>query len=276
MKKINIALAQMAIMTGDKSHNLRIIENICSNAREKNTELIIFPELSVTGYVCRDHFYQLAEHINGPSIDYVKKIAKENNMLIIFGMPTIGRVKNVIYNSSIVVRPDGEIYSYGKLYLPTHSVFEEKRYFRPGNKVKSFDVKGLNIGMSICYDLYFPEIYRILALEGAELVICISVSPSTRKEYFETLIKARAIENGIFMALVNRVGIEDGLNFWGGSQIVGPNGDIIRKGPYYDEEETIYCNVDLRELGKTRPFIPTLRDLRPEIIDELSNVYHAL
>jgi predicted amidohydrolase len=150
-------------------------------------------------------------------------------------MPTIGRIKNVIYNSSIIVSPDEEIYSYDKLYLPTHSVFEEKRYFRPGTKVNTFDVKGLKIGMSICYDLYFPEIYRILALKGAELVICISASPSTRKEYFETLIKARAIENGIFMVLVNRVGIEDGLNFWGGSQIVGSNGDIIRKGPYYDE-----------------------------------------
>ena len=100
-------------------------------------------------------------------------------MLIVFGMPTVGKVKNVIYNSSIIVSPDEEIYSYDKLYLPTHSVFEEKRYFRPGNKVKTFDVKGLKIGMSICYDLYFPEIYRILTLEGSELVICISASPST-------------------------------------------------------------------------------------------------
>lgn len=273
MKGINVGLAQIATKTGDKNHNLRIIENICSTAREKNTEIMIFPELAVTGYVCRDHFYQLAEQINGPSVNYVKRIAKENNMLIVFGMPTIGRIKNVIYNSSIIVSPDDETYSYDKLYLPTHSVFEEKRYFRPGNKVKSFDIKGINIGMSICYDLYFPEIYRILALEGAELVICISASPSTRKEYFETLIRARAIENGIFMVLVNRVGVEDGLNFWGGSQIVGPNGDIIRKGSYYSEE-TIYGRLDLRELDKTRPFIPTLRDLRPEIIDDLSKVYH--
>jgi predicted amidohydrolase len=273
MKKINVALAQITTKIGDKSHNLGIIEDVCAVVRKKDTELLIFPELSVTGYICRDDFYQLAEHINGPSVNYVKKIAKENNMSIVFGMPTLGKVKNVIYNSSIIVSPDEEIYSYDKLFLPTHSVFEEKRYFRPGNKVKVFDVKGLKIGMSICYDIYFPEIYRILALGGAELVICISASPSTRKEYFETLIKARAIENGIFMLLVNRVGIEDGLIFWGGSQITGPNGDIIQKGPYY-EEKTIYGNVDLHELDKTRPFIPALRDLRPEIIDELSKVYH--
>jgi predicted amidohydrolase len=273
MKKFNVALAQIATKTGDKCHNLGKIENVCETARKKDTELLIFPELSVTGYICRDDFYQLAEYIDGPSVNYVKKVAKENNTSIVFGMPSLGKVKNVIYNSSIIVSPDEETYSYDKLYLPTHSVFEEKRYFRPGNKVKTFDVKGLKIGMSICYDLYFPEIYRILALGGAELVICISASPSNRKEYFETLIKARAIENGIFMLLVNRVGIEDGLNFWGGSQIVGPNGDIIEKGPYY-EEKTIYSNVDLRELDKVRPFIPTLRDLRPEIIDELSRVYH--
>ncbi|WP_455368408.1 carbon-nitrogen hydrolase family protein [[Eubacterium] cellulosolvens] len=273
MKRINIALAQIATKIGDKSYNLKIIENICSAARKKNTELVIFPELSVTGYLCRDAFYQLAEQLDGPSVSCVKKIAKENNMLIIFGMPIIGKIKNVIYNSSVIVSQDGETYSYDKLYLPTHSVFDEKRYFRSGNKVDSFDIKGLNIGMSICYDLYFPEIYRIFAIKGAELVICISASPSTRKEYFETLIKARAIENGIFMVLVNRVGIEDGLTFWGGSQIVGPNGDVISKGSYYDNE-TVYANIDLGKLDRTRPFIPTLKDLRPEIIDELSNSYH--
>jgi predicted amidohydrolase len=111
MKKINVALAQIATKTGDKSHNLRIIENICMTAREKSTELIIFPELSVTGYVCRDDFYHLAEHINGPSVNYVKRIAKKNNMSIVFGMPTIGRVKNVIYNSSIIVSSDEKIFS---------------------------------------------------------------------------------------------------------------------------------------------------------------------
>jgi predicted amidohydrolase len=273
MREINIALGQIAAKTGNKSHNLRKIENICSASRSKNIQLMVFPELSITGYVCRDNFYQLAEGLNGPSVSFVKRISKENDISIVFGLPTTGRVKNVIYNSSIMVNPDGRVYSYDKLYLPTHSVFEEKRYFRPGNKVQSFDVKGVNIGMSICYDLYFPEIYRILSLKGAELIICISASPSTRKEYFEMLVKARAIENGIFMVLVNRVGIEDGLNFWGGSQIVGPNGDIIKKGPYYDEE-VVHSIIELSELEKVRPFIPTLRDLRPEIIDELSKVYH--
>jgi predicted amidohydrolase len=273
MRNLRIALAQIATKTGDKDYNIKKMENFCLTARENNTEIIIFPELSVTGYVCRDDFYQLAEQLDGVSVKYVKKIAKENNMLIVFGMATKGKIKNVIYNSSIIVSPDEEILSYDKLYLPTHSVFEEKRYFRAGTKVNSFDVKGLKIGMSICYDLYFPEIYRILALSGSELVICISASPSTRKEYFETLIRARAIENGVFMALVNRVGIEDGLTFWGGSQVVGPSGDTIIKGPYYDEK--IICgNIDFQELDKTRPFIPTLRDLRPEIIDKLSNVYH--
>ena len=273
MKNIRVALAQIATKTGDKSYNLRIIENFCSTARNNATELIIFPELSLTGYVCRDDFYHLAESLDGDSINSVKKIAKENNMVVVFGMPTTGKIKNVIYNSSIIVNPDGETFSYNKLFLPTHSVFEEKRYFRPGTEVKSFDVNGMKFGMSICYDLYFPEVYRILALRGSELVICISASPSTRKEYFENLIRARAIENGMFVALVNRVGIEDGLTFWGGSQVVGPNGDIIMKGSYYDEEIT-YGNIDFDEIGKARPFIPTLRDLRPEIIDELRDVYH--
>jgi predicted amidohydrolase len=99
------------------------------------------------------------------------------------------------------------------MYLPTHSVFEEKRYFRPGYQTPFFETDIGKVGMTICYDIYFPEITRLLSLKGANLVVCISASPSMRRGFFETLTTARAMENGVFVAYVNLAGIEDGLQF---------------------------------------------------------------
>ncbi len=268
MKQIKVGLAQTSIKNGDKSHNLQVMRRTLDEARKKEANLLIFPELSLTGYVCRDFFYELAETIDGPSIKLVCQFTRENGLTTIFGMPLEENVKGVIYNSSVMIDEDGDVVSYNKLYLPTHSVFDEKRYFRSGNETKCFQTKKCRIGLTICYDVYFPEIYRILALEGAELVTCISASPSTRQEYFQTLTKARAIENGVFLAFVNRVGIEDGLQFWGGSNVVSPNGDILAKARYYEEDLT-FVTLDLEDLRRVRPFVPTIKDLRMEILDRL-------
>jgi predicted amidohydrolase len=268
MKQIKIGLAQTSIKNGDKSHNLQVMERTLDEARRKEANLLIFPELSLTGYVCRDFFYELAEAIDGPSVKLLCQFTRESGLTMIFGMPLEGDVKGVIYNSSVMIDEGGDVVSYNKVYLPTHSVFDEKRYFRSGNETKCFQTKKCRIGLTICYDVYFPEIYRILALEGTELVTCISASPSTRQEYFETLTKARAIENGVFLAFVNRVGIEDGLQFWGGSNIVSPNGDILAKARYYEEDLT-FVTLDLEDLRRVRPFVPTVKDLRTEILDRL-------
>jgi predicted amidohydrolase len=261
-----IAIAQITPRLCDKSYNLNLMEQKAIEARKKNVEFIIFPELFLTGYLCHDLFYQLAESLDGESVRRVCSIAKQNSMTVIFGMPTQRDVKGVIYNSSVMVGEDGEVDCYNKAYLPTHSVFDEKRYFRPGYEIDCFKSRGCKVGLTICYDIYFPEIYRVLSLKGAEFIICTSASPSMRREYFELLTRARAIENGVFLIFVNRVGIENGLHFWGGSHIVSPNGNILAKAPYYEEKLLIF-NLDLKELERSRPFIPTLRDIRPEILE---------
>ena len=268
MKQIKVGLAQTSIKRGDKPHNLLVMRTALGEARKKEVDLLIFPELSLTGYVCRDSFYELAESIDGPSVDFVRRSARENGLATIFGMPLEAAVKGVIYNSSVMIDEDGNVVSYKKSYLPTHSVFDEKRYIRSGSEVKCFRTKKCKIGLTICYDVYFPEIYRILALEGADLVTCISASPSTRQDYFQTLTRARAIENGVFLAFVNRVGIEDGLQFWGGSNVLGPNGDILAKAKYYEEDFT-FVTLDFGDIRRVRPFIPTIKDLRAEILDRL-------
>jgi predicted amidohydrolase len=176
----------------------------------------------------------------------------------------------IIYNTAVLVGPGCLIGKYRKMHLPTHSVFEEKRYFRPGYQTAVFDTALGKIGLIVCYDIFFPELIRLMRLKGAKLIICISASPSTRRSFFETLTIARAIENTAFLAYVNLVGIEDGLQFWGGSRIVGPSGKVLAQAKY-DEEDFVICNIDYADIRSIEAFVPTLKDLRPELFSELKS-----
>jgi predicted amidohydrolase len=275
-EKIKLALAQISSKRENKKENLRKIEDFTTKAKKQEADLVIFPELSLTGYVLRDQIYELSETISGPSTKKVEEIAKKTRMHIIFGMPELSeKTKATIFNTAVLVGPKGVIGKYRKMYLPTHSVFEEKRYFRPGYQIASFDTALGNIGLCICYDIFFPEVCRLTRLKGAELIVCISASPAVRRSYFEILAAARALENTSFLAYINLVGVEDGLQFWGGSRLVSPTGDILAKAKY-DEEDFVICEVDYSDIRPAETFIPTLKDLRPELFDELKKQSETL
>jgi len=268
-RKIKLALAQISSRRENKKENLRKIEEFTKKAKEAAADLVIFPELSLTGYVVHDQIYELAETIPGPSTQRIEEIAKKTGIHIVFGMPELSKkAEATIFNTAVFVGPKGIIGKYRKMYLPTHSVFEEKRYFRPGYQTAAFNTPLGNIGLCICYDLFFPEVCRLTRLKGAELIISISASPAVRRSYFEILTAARALENTAFLAFVNLVGVEDGLQFWGGSRLIGPTGDVLAKAKY-DEEDFVTCEVDYSDMRPAETFIPTLRDLRPELFDEL-------
>jgi predicted amidohydrolase len=270
-ERIKLALAQMTSRREDKEENLGKIEALTTRAKRLGADLAIFPEMCLTGYVVKDQLYELAETIPGPSVQRVAAFAKKTGIYIIFGMPALSeKTRATLYNSAVFVGPNGLIGAYRKMYLPTHSVFEEKRYFRPGYEPASFSTPIGNIGLCICYDLFFPEVARLARLAGAQLLVCISASPAVRRSYFETLTAARALENTAFLAYVNLAGVEDGLQFWGGSRLVNPTGDIVAKAKY-DEEDLMVCEVDFRDLKTAEAFIPTLRDIRPELYDQLRN-----
>jgi predicted amidohydrolase len=267
--KIKIALAQISIRREDKEGNLAKIGKYAVRAREQEADLVVFPELSLTGYVIRDEVYELAEVIPGPATQKLEQIAKENDIHIICGMPELSeKTRATIYNTSVFIGPKGLIGKYRKMYLPTHSVFEEKRYFRPGYQAAAFDTAIGKIGLCICYDIFFPEVTRLTRLHGAQLIVCISASPAVRRSYFEILTAARALENTAYLAYVNLVGVEDGLQFWGGSRLINPTGELIVKAKY-DEEDFVMSEVDFGDIKPAEAFIPTLRDLRPEIFEEL-------
>ena len=268
-EKIKLALAQISSRRESKKENLQKIEEFTVKAKEQAADLVIFPELSLTGYVLHDQIYELAETIPGPSTKRIEDLAKKTGMHIIFGMPELSeKTKATIFNTAVFVGQKGFIGKYRKMYLPTHSVFEEKRYFRSGYQTATFNTPIGNIGLFICYDIFFPEICRLTRLKGAELMVCISASPAVRRGYFEILTAARALENTAFLAYVNLAGVEDGLQFWGGSRLVSPTGAPLAKAKY-DEEDLVICEIDYRDIRPAETFIPTLRDLRPELFDEL-------
>jgi predicted amidohydrolase len=268
-EKFKVALAQISCKQGDKAENIRKIERNVTQAKKQGAELVIFPELSLTGYTLRDRVYELAETIPGRSIGILEKMAKKARVHLVAGMPELSeKTQATIYNTAVLIGPSGSIGKYRKMYLPTHSVFEEKRYFRPGYQTAAFDTELGKIGLTICYDVFFPEVSRLTRLKGAQLIVCISASPAVRRAFFETLTAARAIENTTFLAYVNLVGIEDGLQFWGGSRLIGPNGKTIVKAKY-DEEDLVIGEVDYADINPVETFVPTLRDLRPELFDKL-------
>jgi len=269
-EEITVALGQISCRVGDKKRNIEAMKRRIAQAKKIKANLIAFPELSLTGYVVRDRAYELAEPIpNGPSVQEIEKIAKNEGIHIIFGMiegnPKAGAI---LHNTAVLIGPRGYIGKYRKMHLPTHSVFEEKRYFRPGYQTPVFETDVGTIGIMICYDVYFPEITRLLSLRGAKLIVCISASPSVRRGFFETLTAARAIENTVFLAFVNLAGIQDGLQFWGGSRILAPSGTPVSRAKY-DVDDFISATINYFDINRVQAWVPILRDLRPEIFTSL-------
>jgi len=275
-EKIKLVLAQIGSKREDKDANLRKIEELTFKAKDQGADLAIFPELCLTGYVLHDQTYELAETIPGPTVEKVEALAKKTGMHIIYGMPELSkRAHATVFNTAVFVGPNGLIGKYRKMYLPTHSVFEEKRYFRPGYQTAAFQTDLGNIGLCICYDIFFPEVIRLTRLRGAQLIVCISASPAVRRSYFETLTCARAIENTAYIAYVNMAGVQDGLQFWGGSRLVNPNGDVLARAKY-DEEDFVICEANYSDLRTAETFIPTLKDMRPELFDKLKEYSELL
>jgi predicted amidohydrolase len=271
-ESIRLMLVQMSPTIGDKDANFEVYKKHVNRARDEGINLVVFPELSATGYLCYDSFYKLAEPIPGPFTSKIAGLLAGSKVHVVFGMPEASsEVEGRLYNSVVLMGGKrGLIGKYRKWFLPGHSVFDEKRYFTPGSGAEVFSTCLGEIGLGICYDIYFPELARLYAMKGADILIYPTASPSARKDYFEVLTRARAIENGVFLVFCNLAGVEENLMFWGGSHVVAPSGSVIARAKY-DEDDAITVELDLTDVRRTRPFLPMLsKDLRHEIYDELA------
>ncbi len=263
---MKISIVSMRPQIGKKKDNISTMK---SYIKQADSDLIVFGEMTLTGYPCKDDLRTLAEPINGNSIKELQTFAKEQKKHIVFGMPLSDEnITGLIHNASILIQPNGTVDAYKKWFLPTFGPFEEKLFFDEGETLPVFQTKLGTIGLCICYDIYFPEITKALTLQGAETIICISASPSVTRSYFETILPARAIENTTFVVYANIVGNQENLVFWGGSQAYDPLGSLLGKAPYFEESMVSYT-LDPAKISLARANRPVIRDIRPEIYQDL-------
>jgi omega-amidase len=247
---MKIAVAQISCVLGDLTANLRKIRDFSSRAKDAGAGLIVFPEMVDTGYsmpVIQTHATLWTEG----AVPELQKIAKTFSLAIVSGVSE--RDGPSIYNSQVFIDANGAIAAkYRKTHLFTAAPIEEDKCFSPGHEFTSFAVAGLRLGLSICYDLRFPEMFRTLALsDDVNVFVLSSAWPFPRVEHFRTLAVARAIENQSYVIAANRVGTDDGVTFCGTSAIIDPYGVTIAAASA-DREELIYAEISADEIRSVR------------------------
>ena len=263
---MKLLLAQRAHKYYNKEYNYKIMQSTLTTS---TADLVVFPELFLTGYTIRDKVLELAEPLNGEYVKKLAKTAKKNNRAIIFGMPERDTVqKGRIYNSAVYINKSGQVAAYRKFFPVNFGPFEEKRYFHEGTDLPIFEIEDVKFGLIICYDIFFPELAKSYAIRGADMIICISASPTTTRKFFEIMISARAVESTVFFAYANLIGPEKNMTFWGGDTIMGPRGDQLAKGKYLEEDD-VTADIDVSDLDLARSKRPTLRDSRIELFESL-------
>ena len=238
------------------------MENLITEAQNKcndHVDLIAFPELFITGYNLRDNYNKIAEKIpsNSKAQNGIEKLAKKYDIHIVTGI--VEKIGKTLFNSAIIIGPKGYIGHYQKQFLPNFGPFEEKMFFGEGDQTPVFDTPFGKIGIQICYDIFFPETSTELALNGADLILNLSASPTTSRPLFHRVLPARAIETTCFYAYVNNVGTQGSLTFAGESTVVDPRGKTIAEIPSF-EEGVIVCRLPLKELTTFRKTRPVLSD----------------
>jgi len=255
--------------------NLFLIEKITekkwspkNNATESTKEdepqfdMLLLPELFTTGYHPKEVMRGLAEDINGETLAFLKKLAREKNINI--GAGTFPEEdKGNIFNSSVAINSKGQLIN---IYRKTHlfGVMKEDKIFKPGNIIRTCENGGLICGTIICYEIRFPEIARKLALQGAKIIFCPAEWPHPKSTILYTLARARAIENQLFFIVINRVGKQRGFQFCGTSMVCAPDGTLLAVGKK-DREEIIDVELDLDEVDRYRTEITSLKDRREKL-----------
>ena len=270
-KKIRLALIQMDCKIKDKENNLSHALDFLEKVKMK-TDIACFPEFFNIGYnlnVIGEKFYDLAETIPGKTTKILGEKAKEKRLIIIGTIVEKDILREgILYDTAFIIDKDGRMVGkYRKFYLypPEHC------YFKAGSELPVFDLGITKLGIAICYDHAFPELFRVLALKGAEIVFIPSAVPQGYEYLLNLRTRARAQDNQFFVAAINRIGQEGQVKYCGLSKIINPRGEVIAEASP-DKEEIVYCEVDINQILKERKQEPILRSLRSEIYKRWFNL----
>jgi predicted amidohydrolase len=281
--QLTLALAQINTKLGNVQANLEKHLQFIRDAKASGADLVLFPELSLTGYVLQDLVPSVATltEADDPVFNALLEASRTIDLVVGF---VDEDPRHRFYIASAYLSQGEFVHIHHKVYLPTYGLFDEGRFFAPGDSVRAFDTRFGRLGMLICEDFWHASPPYLLWQDGADLLLFSSASPGRGLTGDSKLESSSWVEHtnrayaGLFTAFVahtNRTGFEDGLNFWGGSTVYDPDGKLLVQAPYFEEALTL-CEIDLNQLHRTRARLPLLRDEKPELVQrELERICHG-
>lgn len=281
-QKLKIGYIQMTC-SQNKSENIEKASVKLADLASRGAHVVCMQELFTSRYFCYkedNSFFALAEKIPGDTVTYFQELAKKYNLVLILSIFE-QRTKGLYHNTAVVINADGSLQDiYRKSHIPDDPGFYEKFYFSPGDTgYKVFDTKYAKIGTLVCWDQWYPEAARITSLMGADIIfyptaIGWDINEKDKKinieqlQAWQTIQRAHAIANGVFIVAVNRVGEEEETKFWGNSFICNPFGTVLYNSPE-DEEDSPVIEIDINDNLKYRNIWPFLRDRRIDNYDQI-------
>lgn len=271
--QITIGLAQTYPVIGNVQANLTHHLNTVETAHQQGVDLLVFPELSLTGYQLQDLVPSVAIRATSDDPIFSQLLNASHKLDIVFSFVHRDD-RDRFFIASAYLSQGACLHVHHKVYLPTYTMFDEARYFDAGESVRAFDTRWGRMGILLCEDFWHVSPPYLLWLDGANILLLQSASPSRGITSADRMGSTRWVEvvNQTYASMFtnyvvhcNRVGYEDGKNFWGGSSIVNPNGEFLTHGLYFDEA-LIVQTIDLNQIHRTRTQLPLLRDERPHLV----------
>ena len=264
---MKIALAQIAVEQANFQANISVASDFASKASEQKADLVMFPEMFVCGFNYKANATFLMQHQEKLVAD-VCNIAKQNNIWLCGSIPFISDKNLPPHNRMLLIDNTGKICAtYDKLHL--FSPFNENKHVSAGNKITVAETPFGKIGLAICYDLRFPEMWTAMMNAQAQIVLLSAAWPHPRLKHWQVLTSARAIENQFFVVAVNQCGIENfggaKAQYFGASSAISPNGDIIACCKTDSENELAFAEINLEEIDSARRKIPVQKDRRIDL-----------
>ena len=275
MQPLRIALAQVAPRLGDLEVNLARHHELLAEARDGGAGLVVFPDLGLTGYLLQDLASEVAMRLDDPRLaSLAAETAGGPSAVVSFVEES---ADHRVFIAAALLE-DGEVrHVHRKLHLPTYGLFDERRFFAPGDVVRAVPSRlGVGVGIAVCEDFWHLATPQLLALDGAQVLINVSSSPGRdlarshevglgTAGSWRGLMRTYAQLTTSFVVFCNRVGVDESLSFWGGSEVIGPTGAPVFGAPMF--EEGLFCaDIDLADVRRERIALPLLRDERPELV----------
>jgi len=257
---VRLALAQIDCALGDVTENVRRVREALAAPTARSADIVVFPELTLTGY----SLGHVDEDVSLPAADaeITGLSAETHDTAFVFGFAEAGSVHT--YNSAVYVEGGRVLHLHRKLYLPNYDIWEERKHFTPGSAMRAFDTSFGRMAILLCSDAWQPALAAIAVQDGARVLIVPASSTLRRADIVEqwhdiTRFYARTLQ--CYVAFVNRVGVEPGLRFWGGSHVYGPEGELVAEAPR-DEPALLSADVDLAAVRRVRREMPLVKEAR--------------